>query len=186
MTSSAERRMPSAAPRTEGLWVGREGNEKQSRGPQTCIRNQAEKGLTVPRLLEPLPCLVLSPQPGEGKPPLSGSEKGLFVAAAFLFYSVSQTQSWLRIPGCRHALGLSLHGSQSLATQKRNTNIFQTTPPGQDTQHALAIPVFCPVPSFCLICLLPTMPGPAPRSLNPNLRPPQGGEDSKHQVPCCP
>lgn len=154
--------------------------------PRPAPGTRQRKASQCPSCSEPLPCLVLSPQSGEGKPPLSRSEKGLFVAAAFLFYSVSQTQSWLRIPGCRHALGLSLHGSQSLATQKRNTNIFQTTPPGQDTQHAVAIPVFCPMPSFCLICLLPTMPRPAPRSLNPNLRPPQGEEDSKHQVPCFP
>lgn len=54
-----------------------------------------------PSWSEPPPCpTVLSPQAGEGKPPLSWPEKGLFVAAAFLFHSVSQIQCWLRGPGC--------------------------------------------------------------------------------------
>lgn len=98
--------------------------------PRAAPGTRERKASQCPGWSEPLLCLVPSPQPGEGKPPRSGPEKGLFVAAAFLFYSVSQTQSWLRIPGC-----LSLPGSQSLATQKRNTNIFQTTSPGQDTQQ---------------------------------------------------
>lgn len=56
--------------------------------PRPAPGTRHRKASQCPGCSEPLPCLVLSPQPGEGKPPLSGSEKGLFVAAAFLFYSV--------------------------------------------------------------------------------------------------
>lgn len=71
--------------------------------------------------------------------------------------------------------GLSPLGSQSLATQKRNTNIFQAAPLGQDSRQPLATLSFAPCCRYAFFC--PSPPRPALLSLSPstNLCPLQGG-----------
>lgn len=71
--------------------------------------------------------------------------------------------------------GLSPPRSQSLATQKRNTNIFQAMPLGQDTRQTLTTLSFAPCCHCALLCPSPPRPALLSLSPSPSLCPLQGG-----------
>lgn len=148
-------------PRTEGLRMGREGDERQSHGLLSGRRSQggpdvrkgkasrAKAGLSV--------CLAWSPPHSlAGDAPMRKAFCGCSVSFRF-----SQTQPHQSPQAQPHPRiqGLSLPGSQSLATQRRIT-VFLATPPGQDAQRALTTPSFAlgqlsaspPPPQLAQVC----------------------------------